>query len=230
MVTYKGDSLSATSELMKKIKSDNFILFKSDRLKDYQLPATLKDYCTQKNVLIDDKAVNLLCDYLGTSLSKVFGEIDKLILSNENGQNKIDADVIEKNIGISKDFNTFELVKAIGKKDYSRCMLIVKYFTKNPKQNPGVVIVATLFSFFSKLLLASLLRDRSDQNIMKELELKNSYAVKDYKEALRFYNPKTVLMAIHFLREFDAKSKGIGSLQNEYELLKELVFKIISYS
>lgn len=229
VVTYKGEALPSTSALMKKLKDSPSIAFKSDKLRDYQLSDPIKDYCSSKKINIDEKAVAMLCDYIGSPLSKLFGEIDKIIISEGKGLKKITPDQIEKNIGISKDFNTFELVKAMGRKDYERSMRIVKYFASNPKQNPGVMIVSTLFNFYSKLLLAAMVREKTDANLMAELDLKNSYALKDYKEALGYYNARSAMAAVHFIREHDAKSKGINSYQNEYDLLRELVFNIISF-
>lgn len=230
VITFKGEGLNATSDLIKALKnSKDAILFKSDRIKDYQLGDPIRDYCRAKGFIIDEKAVTLLADYIGSPLSKLFGEIDRLIITKGKNNNSITAEDIEKNIGISKDFNTFELVKAIATKNYQKTMLIIKHFASNPKQNPGVMIGATLFNFFSKLLLAAMCKDKSDSSLMKELDLKNQYALRDYKDALRYYNAKSALEAVHFIREYDALSKGIGSMQNEFDLLRDLAFKIISY-
>ena len=227
-IVYKGDALPATSALLKKAKEADCVVFRSDKLRDYQLAGPINDYCASKGIGIDEKAVNLLCDYIGNPLSKLFGEIDKLIVAAGKDLKRITPDLIERNIGISKDFNTFELVKAMSHKDYPKAMLIVEYFSRNPRQNPGVMIVATLFSYFSKLFIATVTRDKSDASLMAALELKNQYALRDYRDGLRFYNARQALAAIHALREFDAQSKGIGSMQNEFELLKELVFKIFT--
>lgn len=229
VVSYKGEISLGNTSFYKKLKSsDKFIYFKGERLKDYQLPRELSDYCNSKGFNIDEKALNLLCDYVGGPLSKLFGEADKLFIGKPNDRKVITAEDVESNIGISKDYNTFELVKAIGRKDFGKAMFIINYFSNDTKQNPGVMIVAALFNFFSKLFIATLCQDRSDANLMKELDLKNSYALRDYKDALRFYDYRQVMQAIHFIRNHDAMSKGVGSFQNEYELLKELVFKIIS--
>lgn len=228
VLVYKGDSLSGTSSLIKKAKSSDCVVFVSEKLRDYQLAGPIVDYCQSKGWSIDDKAVKLLSDYIGNPLSKLFGEIDKLMLAADNGVSRISAELIERNIGISKDFNTFELVKALAKKDYPKSMLIVDYFSKNPKQNPGVVIVATLFSFFSKLFIAAVSRDKSDASLLNQLELKNQYALRDYRDALQFYNSRQVLAAVHAIRDYDCQSKGIGSAQNEYALLKELIFRIFT--
>lgn len=230
VVTYKGESLAATSALMKAAARSECVVFKSEKLRDYQLSGPIMDYCASKGLGIDDKAVSLLCDYIGNPLSKLFGEIDKLIVACGNGVKRISPDLIEKNIGISKDFNTFELVKAVGMKDYPKSIMIVEYFSRNPKQNPGVMIVASLFNFFSKLFVAAVTRDKSDASLMDALDLKSPYALKDYRAGLQHYNARMALAAIHAIREHDCKSKGIGSTQNEYELLKELIFKFFTAS
>lgn len=230
VIVYKGDTLASTSQLIKAASKNNATVFNSEKIKDYYLAAPIRDYCASKGMGIDDKAVSLLSDYIGNPLSKLFGEIDKLIIAAGRDVNRISAELIEKNIGISKDYNTFELSKALGRKDYAKAMMIVDYFSKNPKQNPGVMIVATLFNFFSKLFIASVTRDKSDRSLMEVLELRNQYALKEYREGLQFYNARQSLAVIHAIRDYDVKSKGVGSTQNEYELLKELIFKIFTAS
>lgn len=229
VIVYKGDTISGTSSLIKRAKSSgNVTIYVSERLRDYELGNPIIEYCQSKGWSIDPKAVSLLTDYIGNPLSKLFGEIDKLIIGGDSTAKRITAENIERNIGISKDFNTFELVKACSRKDYRKAMLIVDYFSKNPKQNPGVVIVATLFGFFSKLFIASVSRDKSDSALMEQLELKNKFALNDYRDGLQRYNARQALAAVHALREYDCQSKGIGSAQNEYELLKELIFKVFT--
>ncbi|MDE6442898.1 MAG: DNA polymerase III subunit delta, partial [Muribaculaceae bacterium] len=228
VIVYKGGTLSSTSSLIKSAKEPDTIVFKSEKLRDYELSGPIIDYCASLGIGIDEKAVNLLCDYIGNPLSKLFGEIDKLVIAGGKEMRRISPDIIEKNIGISKDYNTFELIKALARKDYPRSMMIVDYFSKNPKQNPGVMIVATIFGYFSKLFIATVTRDKSDSSLMQTLELRNVYALRDYREGLQRYNAKMALGAVHAIREYDAQSKGIGSTQNEYELLKELIFKIFT--
>ena len=229
VVTYKGDNLSSTSALMKKgASSGNAVIFKSEKTPDYQLSMPISDYCSAKGVKIDDKAVALLCDYIGNPLSKLFGEIDKLLLNLNPGENLITAELIEKNIGISKEYNSFELLKALSRKDYAKSMRIVNYFESNPKNNPSVMIITVLFNFFSKLCIASSIKDKTDPSLMEALELKNSYALRDYKEALRYYSFESIVNIIHDIRMCDAQSKGIESYKGEYDLLKELIFKIVS--
>ncbi|MBD5357957.1 MAG: DNA polymerase III subunit delta [Bacteroides sp.] len=230
VVVYKGDSLPSTSALMKAAAKSDCVVFRSEKLRDYQLSAPIVDYCASKGIGIDDKAVALLCDYIGNPLSKLFGEIDKLIVAAGKDVKFINPDLIEQHIGISKDFNTFELVKAVAMKDYPRSMMIVDYFSRNPKQNPGVMVVATLFNFFSKLFIATVTRDKSEASLLEALELKSKYALTDYRTGLQHYNARMALAAIHAIREHDCMSKGIGSTQNEYNLLKELIFKFFTAS
>lgn len=228
VVVYKGGTIAGTTALMKAAKGEGCVVFTSESLRDYQLAGPIKDYCRDKGVGIDDKAVSLLCDYIGNPLSKLFGEIDKLIVAGGKDFKRITPEEIEKNIGISKDFNTFELRKALAVKNYEKSIRIINYFSRNPKSNPGSMIGATLFGYFSKLFIATVTRDKSEASLMQALELKSPYALGEYRDGLQHYNARMALGAVHALREYDVKIKGIGSTQNEYELLKELVFKIFT--
>lgn len=228
VIAYIGDSLNSTSALLKSAAKSNAVVFRSDVPKDYQLPVCLKDYCRDRNVAIDEKAVSMLCDYIGSPLSKLFGEVNKLIHIVGHDNARITPLHIEKNIGISKDYNNFEFTKALCNRDYSKCINIIRYFTNNPKNNPTVVTTGVLFNFFSKLVVSHFLQDKSDNAIMQACDLKNSYALKDIRTGLANYPPVHAVNAIHHLREFDAKSKGVNSFQKEYDLLQELVFKIMT--
>ena len=227
VVTFKGDSLGASSQLVKAIQSEGGVVFKSERLKDYQLQGPLSDYCRDRRVRIDDKSIALLCEYIGSPLSKLFGEVDKLIVAT-GANGTITPDLIEAIIGISKEYNSFELVKTLSIRDYSKSMRIVDHFTRNPKQNPGVMVIATLFNYFSKLFIAAIAKDKSDASLMQELDLKSSFALTDYKNGLRNYKAGAIDGIIHAIRNHDVMSKGVGSTQNEYDLLKELIFKIFT--
>lgn len=227
VITYKGESLPATHQLVKAIQSEGGVVFKSERLKDHQLAGPLSDYCKTKKVRIDEKSLALLCEYIGSPLSKLFGEVDKLVVAaGENGV--ITPDLIEAVIGISKEYNTFELIRMLSVKDYPRSIRIIEHFAGNPKLNPGVVVVSMLFNYFSKLFIASVTKDKSDASLMEALDLKSSYGLTDYKNGLRNYKAGAIDYIIHTLRDVDVMSKGVGSTQNEYDLLKELVFKIFT--
>lgn len=232
VLAYKGDNLSATSALMKAASKagDNVVVFKSPKIREYQLAAPIKDYCRMKKIAIEEQAVQILIEYIGNSLQKLFGEIDKLIVAAGVGAKRITAGMVEENIGISKEFNNFELSKALSLKDYPKTMRILDYFRKNPKNNPTVMTTAVLFKFFSQLVVAHFCTDKSDRGLMEALQLKTPYALRDIHDGMRMYTPRQTLAAISALRDFDCKSKGIGSLQNEYDLQRELIFKIFTVS
>lgn len=227
VLAFKGDNLNATSRLLKAAKESGAIIFKSEVVKDYQLPPNVRDYCSAHSFNIDDKALALICDYIGTPLSKIFGELDKLFMIKGDDK-KITCDDIERNIGISKEYNNLEFSNALIAKDYPRCIRMIKYFERNPKAAPTVMLTATIFNSFVRLVICHFVPDKSDSAMMQAAGLKSSYALKDIKSGMRKYNPAQAVRAIHYIREFDTKSKGVESYQNEYDLLTELVFKIIT--
>lgn len=232
VVAYKGDTLSATSALMKAAlkAGDSVVVFKSPKMRDYQLATPIKEYCRIKKIGIEEPAVQILIEYIGNSLQKLFGEIDKLTVSAGQGAKRITAGMVEENIGISKEFNNFELIKAVSSKDYPKTLRILEYFRKNPKNNPSVMTTSMLQKFFSQLVVAHFTQDKTDRSLMETLQLKTTYALKDIREGLRMYSQRQSLAAISALRDFDCKSKGIGSFQNEYDLQRELIFKIFTVS
>lgn len=229
VIAFKGEPLSATSKLIKAATAGGAVIFRSDRVRENNLLMPIKNYCEEKNLTIDEKAVSMLGDFLGTSLKKLFSEIDKLIVAEGKNLTRITPETVEKNIGISKDFNNFELTSAIAMKDYVKAIRIINYFSRNPTKNSGIASSALIFSFFVKLMIANSLADRSDQSIMAALKAKSVYSLRDVKLGMRYYNFRQTMAAIHFIREFDAKAKGINSAQKEHELMKEMVFNIISY-
>lgn len=229
VVAFKGENLNATSKLMKSAsKNKDVVIFKSERVKDYLLPTHLKDYCAMHKCSIDEDATRLLCDYIGGPLTKLFGEANKLIQIKGSGQKRIVSEDIEKHIGISKDFNNFELTSAVATKNYPKAVQIVRYFKSNPKTNPTVMTTSTLFNFFSKLVIAHYLQDKSDNSLKAELGIRFQGQLNEIKAGMRNYNALRAVNAIHALREFDVKSKGVNSFQNEYDLLTELIFRLFA--
>ncbi len=204
------------------------VLFESKKLYDNQVAGWIEDYCKSKNLGIDPKAANMLADFLGNDLSRIVGEIDKLrIVIEQKGTHQITPEIVERNIGISKDYNTFELVKALGEHDIVKSNRIADYFGKNPKNNPLVKTIVVLFGFFGNLLLYHSLKDKSQMNVAAELHI-NPYFVRDYQQAARYYNSGKTLQIISDIRAADAKSKGFGNASTtDDELLKELVFRIL---
>lgn len=230
VIAYKGeDGLSLTSKLMKTASaSDKCVVFKSVKLRDYQLDIPIKEYCREKGVGIDDEAATLLGEYVGTSLDSLFGAIDKIIISQGDEVKRITAEAINANISRTKDYASFDFVNAISGRNYFRSMLILNYFKQNQKSTPTIVLTAALFNFFAKVCVAHLTKDKSDASLMQSAGAKTPYALRELKKAMRNYNGVQSVKIISAIREFDCMTKGIGSMQNEYELLKELCFKIFT--
>lgn len=228
VVVYKGDNLNATSALMKSAAKSGAVVFKSPALREWEIGAPISEYCREKKLAISEDAINLLTETVGFELTKLFGAIDKLIISGGIDNGRITPELIQRNIGSSKEYTNFELQAALANKNYERCLRIVKYFQSNPKKNPTIVTTGILFGFFSKLLVAQMSGEKTESRIMALIGVKSNYTFKDYRIALRNYSVAQTVNAIHQLRWFDAHSKGVDSNQNEYSLLLEMIFKIFT--
>jgi DNA polymerase III subunit delta len=205
----------------------NSVCLESKKLYDYQVPPWISGYLSARNLSIEPKASVLLTEFLGSDLSKIANEIDKLIISLGEGQKTITSALIERNIGISKDFNNFELQNALGKKDVVSANRIINYFADNQKNHPLVLTINSLYNFFSRVLIYYWIKDKSRDNLAEQMGVR-PFFVKDYIEAARNYNPTKVMQIIELLREYDLKSKGYkGTVIAPGDLLKELVYKII---
>lgn len=204
------------------------VLFESKKIKETQLSGFITSYLKRKTIEIDPKASEMMAEFVGTDLSRMAGELEKLIITLPKGQRRISPEQIERNIGISKDFNNFELRNALIAKDVYKANQIIKYFEENPKTNPLQMTLSVLFNFYSNLMLAYYASDKSDQGIANQLNLKSSWQSKDYLAAMRIYSGVKVMSIIGEIRYCDAKSKGIGNTSLEdAQLLRELVYKII---
>jgi len=202
-------------------------VFESAKLRDYEIGAWITKYCKSKNVAIDDKAVAMLSDFLGTDLSKLVNELEKLVLTKPADMQRITPDLVEKNIGISKDYNVFELQAALINRDVLKANRIIQYFSENKKANPMVLVLAQLFKFFSELMLYHYLPDKSQGAVASELKI-NPYFVKDYQKASQVYGAWKTMNIISFIRETDARYKGIDNPStDEDDLLIELIYKIL---
>lgn len=226
VLNYKYKVLDKRTKLYKLIDS-NAVYFESNRLRDYQVPQWIERYLMLKGIKTEPNASAMLTEYLGTDLHKIVNELDKLLITLPDGKPVITTDLIEKNIGISKDYNNFELQKAVGEKNILKSNMIVHHFANNPKDNPINLTIASLFGFFSKLLTYHYLTDKSKNNVASVLKV-NPYFVKDYELSAEKYNVKKTVQIISLLRSYDLKSKGYGDLSSTPgDLLKELVFKIL---
>lgn len=224
--SYKYKTLDKRTKLCKVLETHG-VYFESQRLRDYQIPGWIDRYLMKKGIKTDPNASAMLTEYLGTDLHKIANELDKLIITLPAGKPVITTAIIEQNIGISKDYNNFELQKAIGEKNILKSNMIVRYFGDNPKDNPITLSIASLFGFFSKLLLFHYLPDKSKNNVASVLKV-NPFFVKDYESAAAKYNVSKTVQIISLLRTFDMKSKGFGDTGTEPgDLLRELVYRIL---
>jgi DNA polymerase III subunit delta len=226
VLNYKHTNPDKRKKVFKSLLK-NSVYLESKKLYDNQVPTWITGYLSSRNFSIEPKASVLLTEFLGSDLSKISNEIDKLIISLKEGEQKITPALIERNIGISKDFNNFELQRAIGKKDVVAANRIINYFADNQKNHPLVVTISLLYSFFSKILIYYWIKDKSKDNLAEQLGVR-PFFVKDYVDAARNYNAAKVIRIIELLREYDLKSKGYkGTVIPEGDLLKELIYKII---
>ena len=208
--------------------SPNCIYFESAKLYDNKIPEWIIGYCKEKSYGITLKAANMLAESLGTDLSRVANEIDKLALLLPQG-GEIKEALVEEHTGISKDFNSFELLAALIQKDHLKANRIVNYFEANPKNNPLVLTISGLFKYFLNLLTYHYQKKTTPnaQEMAKLLGV-HPFFMKDYTEGSRVYNAVKCANIISLLREYDMKSKGVGNANiSDGELLKELVFKIM---
>ena len=197
------------------------VLFESKKVKDAQLPAFITSYMKRKGVDLDPKATSMLADFVGTDLSRLTGELEK-------GQTRVTPEQIERNIGISKDYNNFELRSAIVEKDILKANKIIKYFEENPKTNPIQMTLSLLFGFFSNLMLAYYAPEKTEQGIASFIGLKTPWQSREYLSAMRRYSGVKTMQIIGEIRYADAKSKGVGnSSLSDGDILRELVFKIL---
>lgn len=193
------------------------------------MPAFIVSFMQQHSIGIDPKAAQMLSDFLGNDLSRLSKELDKLaLILPEKASKRVTPELIEQNIGISKEYNNFELIKAIAVKDILKANRIVQYFEKNPKSNPIQMTLPVIFNYFSNLLICYYTKDRSEAGLMTALGLRGTFQVKDYMTGLRNYPAMKVFNLISDIRTTDARSKGVdNSSVSDADLLKELLYKIL---
>ena len=219
----KVDSRKKVFKTLDKAK----MLFHSEPVKDYNLAKWIDDEARNLQIKLAPGISQLLADYLGNDLSRIANELNKMKLVLKDGE-VLDGKLVETHIGISKEFNVFELQKALGTKNANAAFKIAHFMRKNPKNNPFVMLLSSLYNFFSNVVLYHTVSHQSPPTIASELGI-NPYFVKDYAEAARLYPLKFATRIISVLREIDLKSKGLGAVNmDEGELLKEMVYKIIN--
>lgn len=224
VICYKNKTIDKRTSFAKLLQK-NSLFYSSKRIYENQIPAWVISYCAEKSYKVKPDAAALLAEYQGNDLSRISNSLNKVML-NVPPSTTIDTSLIERYIGISKEYNNFELQNALAERDILKANKIVNYYRENINKHPLLLSLATLYSFFSKLMLIHSLPDKSADNLRSKLGV-HPFFIKDYTKAARIYSPAKLTRIFSWLREYDMRSKGIGnSSAGHGELLQELVFKI----
>lgn len=227
VICHKHGTIDRRKKVAAEIEK-NGILFESKKMKDAQLPGFITSYMKRKGIDIEPKATEMVADFVGADLCRLTGELDKLAITLPFGQKRVTPDLIEKNIGISKDYNNFELRNALIEKDILKANKIIKYFEENSKTNPIQMTLSLLFNFYSNLMLAYYAPEKSEHGIASMLGLKTQWQAKDYISAMKKFSGVKTMEIIGEIRYADAKSKGVGNSSiTDADILRELVYKIL---
>lgn len=229
VICYRYENIDKRTKTGKLLKESNHtLLLTTTKLYDNQVPEWIVGFLKEKGYSIQPQASALLVEYVGNELSRIANELEKLMLNTASGK-VISLDDIEKNIGISKEYNTFELSKAIGSKDVLKANRIVSYIIANPKSNPMVLILGSLYSYFSKIYLLNESMPATDAGIASLIGVRNYPSViSEYRTAAKNFPARKAKQVIRLLHEFDLRSKGVNTAGiNEGDLVKELVYEIL---
>ena len=225
IIAYKGKSVDKRKKFGKNLVK-KCVVFESKKLYDNKIPTWILEYVNQKGYKIDNSAIAILAEYIGADLSKITNELEKLMLVIKK-EDRITTKLIEYHIGISKDYNVFELQNALGKKDVVKANRIINHFAANPKGYHIVPLLSALFSFFQKIMIYHFLEDKSSRSAASILKV-NPFFVGQYQTASKNYSTKQLFYIFEYLKDYDLRSKGVNNKSTTQSgLLKELVFKIL---
>lgn len=229
VICHKNGKIDGRKREFIKAIEQHGVLFESKKLRDRDLPAFIEDYMKQKQVTIDPKSTMLMVESVGADLSRLASELDKLIIALPENDRRVTPKVVEQQIGVSKDFNVYELSDAVVNKNVYKANQIINYFDKNPKAGGLFSALPLLFSFFQNLMIAYYAPNRNSQEAVAEwLELQKVWQAKNYMTGMRNFTGTKVMQIISKIREIDAKSKGLDNPNTSpEELLKELIFYIL---
>lgn len=227
VICHKNGKVDGRKKLIPAVEKVG-VVFESPKLKDGMLPQFIADYLRRKQVSIEERACLMMAESVGADLNRMAGELDKLVLALPTGQMRITPDLVEQHVGISKEFNLWELRTAVSNKDVAKVNKIIFYFDQNPKANSPVATVAMLFNFFAQLMLAYYSPDRTERGMMVQLDLRQNWQLREYTTAMRNYTALKTMRIIGKLREADARLKGInrGNL-TDADIMHELFFYIL---
>ncbi len=228
VICYKNGTIDGRKKIITKSKSVG-VVFESKKKRDYELPAFIEDYLKEKDATIDHKASQMIAEYIGADLNRMASELDKVIISLPEEARQVTPDIVEKQIGVSKEYNGYELRKAIANHDILKTNQIMNYFYKNPRTGNAYMLVPLLFSYFQNLMLTYYAPNKDNENELAQwLGLKAGWAAREYITGKNHYSAVKVMQIIGKIRETDAKSKGLDNPNTPIEeLLQDLIFFIL---
>lgn len=233
VLCHKNGSLDkrkkANSTLVAQTEKNGGVVFESKKMDDRELPGFIENYLRERNASIDYKATQMIADHIGADLSRLSSELDKVLISLPDDRRRVTPEVVEREIGVSKEFNSFELKSAIVNRNVYKANQILKYFDKNKKDDPYFSVVPLLFSYFQNLMIAYYAPNRTNENsVAQYLGFRSGWAARDYMTGMRNYTATKTMQIISKFREIDAKVKGIENPNtSQGELMKELIFFIL---
>lgn len=228
VLCHKNGSIDRRKKLVSKAEAAG-VVFESKKKRDYELPGFIEGYLLKHKVAIDNKSASMIADHIGSDLGRLTSELDKLQISLPENDRRVTPEIVEEQIGVSKDFNAFELRNAIVNRDIFKANQIINYFDRNPKAGSIFAFLPLLFNYFQNLMLFYYAPNRNNENSVAQfLDLRSVWAVKDYMVGMRNYTGMKTMQIISKFREIDAKSKGIDNPNTSSgELMKELIFFIL---
>lgn len=229
VVCHKHKKVDLRTKLGKALQGKSTVLFESKKLYDNQVPDWIASWCKSRKLAVEPAAAALLAEYLGADLAKISNELDKLALNLPAGTT-VTPTHVQEYVGISKDYNVFELQKALATRDMAKVARIREHFAANIRKNPLIVTISSLFAYFSKVYMLHSLKGSSDAEILKALELRSDWFLKEYRIAANNYTPAQTVQVISLLREYDLRSKGVDTdttNTGDEALMKELFWKIL---
>ena len=229
VIAYKNGKIDGRKKILT-IAQKAGVVFESKKKRDYELPSFIEAHLREKGCTIDNKSAQMIAEHIGADLSRLASELDKVVLSmSENEPKKVTPEIVERQIGVSKDFNGFELRSAIAERNVVKANRIINYFDKNPKSGSAFMLIPVLFTYFQNLMLAFYAPNKTNENDLAQwLDLRSGWAAREYMLGMRNYSGMKVMQIIGKIRETDAKSKGLDNPNTSIgELMKELVFFIL---
>lgn len=228
VIAYKNGTIDGRKKILTKAQNAGAVIFESKKLYERDLPVFIVDYLKRHQATIDHKSCQMIAEHIGSDLSRLTSELDKVCLSMPEDSRHITPEVVEEQIGVSKDFNGFEFRSAIANRDVLKANQILKYFDSNPKSGGPFMLIPLLFNFFQNLMLAHYAPQKTDSGVAQFLDLRNAWGAKEYMIGLRNYSGMKTMQIIQKIRETDAKSKGLDNPNTPVgDLMKELVFFIL---